>query len=57
MHVRKVQTWGELEACLDAAEFADGEGLKIADIVMAPDDVPEAAKAGLRRASQVLASL
>ncbi|EME39456.1 hypothetical protein DOTSEDRAFT_138869 [Dothistroma septosporum NZE10] len=57
VHARRVQTWGELERCLDADEFAGGRGLTIIDIVMAPDDVPEAAKAGLRRASQVLSTM
>jgi len=50
----RVKTWGELEAVLNDQNFSNGRGLNIVDVAMAPDDVPEAAKEGLRRGSAAL---
>ncbi|KIV99864.1 uncharacterized protein PV09_08532 [Verruconis gallopava] len=50
----KVETWGELNDVLGDENFADGQGLKIIDIVMDPEDMPSSAKAGLKRASEAL---
>lgn len=51
---KRVETWGELEDVLEHSRFTHGTGLKIVDVVMAPDDVPEKAKQGLRRGSEAL---
>lgn len=50
----RVETWGELEDVLDSNRFSLRKGLKIIDVVMSPDDMPEKAKEGLRRASAAL---
>lgn len=54
---RRVGTTTELEEVLGDERFANGRGLKLIDVVLAPDDVPEVAKPGLRRASQSLGAL
>ncbi|KAF2484941.1 thiamine diphosphate-binding protein [Neohortaea acidophila] len=51
---RRVQTWGELQEVLHDDRVGDGKGLKIIDIVLDPEDVPEKAKPGLARASNAL---
>jgi len=48
----RVQTWSELEEILPKVQ--DGRGLKLIDVVMDPQDVPEKAKAGLVRGSEAL---
>ncbi|KAK5166849.1 uncharacterized protein LTR77_007578 [Saxophila tyrrhenica] len=51
---KRLETWGELLEVFADEKANDGKGLKIFDVVMDPQDVPEAAKAGLRRASEAL---
>ncbi|KAK5689451.1 hypothetical protein LTR17_026265 [Elasticomyces elasticus] len=49
-----VRTTTELEDLLEQGSIHDGKGLKIVDVVMDAEDVPEKAKAGLRRAGEAL---
>ena len=56
IYSRSVQTWGELQKILADEKAGDGEGLKIIDVVLGPEDVPEASKTGLRRAAEALKS-
>ena len=51
---RRVETWGQLEEVLADERTGDGKGLKVVDIVLDPEDVPEMSKAGLLRASEAL---
>ncbi|KAJ7343564.1 thiamine diphosphate-binding protein [Mycena albidolilacea] len=54
---RKVQTWGELEEVLADERVGDGRGLKMIDVVMGPEDVPEASRAGLKTAGDALRAM
>lgn len=54
LSARTVRTYLELEEVLNDASFADGRGLKIVDIVLAPEDVPSVARTALRRAGEAL---
>ncbi|KAK4888720.1 hypothetical protein LTR27_012418 [Elasticomyces elasticus] len=49
-----VRTTTELGDLLAQGSIHDGKGLKIVDVVMDAEDVPEKAKAGLRRAGEAL---
>ncbi|KAK5726493.1 hypothetical protein LTR17_012718 [Elasticomyces elasticus] len=49
-----VRTMMELRDLLAQQSVHDGKGLKIVDVVMDAEDVPEKAKAGLRRAGEAL---
>ncbi|KAK5686473.1 hypothetical protein LTS10_002591 [Elasticomyces elasticus] len=49
-----VRTMMELKDLLAQQSVHDGKGLKIVDVVMDAEDVPEKAKAGLRRAGEAL---
>lgn len=53
---RRVETWGQLQEVLADEKMNDGKGLKIIDVVMDPQDVPEKSKPGLLRASEALRS-
>ncbi|KAK5721964.1 hypothetical protein LTR15_006558 [Elasticomyces elasticus] len=52
-----VRTMTELVNLLAQESIYDGKGLKIVDVVMDAEDVPEKAKAGLRRAGEALRTL
>ena len=53
---RRVETWSQLQQVLREENVGDGRGLKIVEIMLDPEDVPEKAKAGLKRASEALRS-
>ena len=53
---RKVRTWQQLNDVLDDERSSNGRGLKLIEVVMAPDDVPERSKPGLLRGSAALRS-
>lgn len=53
---KRVETWGRLQEVFADEKFHDGKGLKIIDIVLDPEDMPEKAKPGLARASAALGS-
>jgi pyruvate decarboxylase len=50
----RVENWSELEEVLAHESFAGEKGLKMIDVIMGPEDVPKAARAGLKRASEAL---
>jgi len=50
----KVAQWSELQGVLKDGKFTNGKGLKVIEVVMEPSDVPQKAKAGLKRASEAL---
>ena len=49
-----VNTWAQLEELLADGDYADGKGLTIIEVIMDPQDVPQSARAGLKRASDAL---
>ena len=53
---RRVETWGQLQEVLADEKISDGKGLKVIDVVLDPQDVPEKAKPGLSRASEAIRS-
>lgn len=53
---QQVSTWGHLIDTLESEAFSDGKGLKIIDVIMNPEDVPEKSKPGLANASEALRS-
>ncbi|EMC93645.1 hypothetical protein BAUCODRAFT_150932 [Baudoinia panamericana UAMH 10762] len=50
----RVESEAELEKLLGETALQDGKGLTIVDVVMAPEDMPEKAKAGLLKAGESL---
>ena len=53
---RRVETWDQLQQVLGDEHVINGKGLKIVDVVLDPQDVPEKSKPGLQRASEALRS-
>jgi len=53
---RRVETWGALIEVIEDEAMRDGKGLKIVDVVMEPEDVPEKSIPGLAQASEALRS-
>ena len=54
VYTKRVETWGQLMEVMHDERAGDGRGLKIIDVAMDAEDVPEAAKPGLKRASDAL---
>ncbi|KAF7195991.1 Pyruvate decarboxylase [Pseudocercospora fuligena] len=54
---RRAKTWGQLEEILQDEQIADGKGLKMIDVAMEPEDVPIAARKGLKKAGDALRAM
>ena len=53
---KRIEDFGQLMQLVEEEKHSDWKGLRIYDIIMDPEDVPEKSKAGLLKASEALRS-